>query len=159
MGQQQLLLLVLATVIVGLATVAGIQAFDEGQTQATQDALVQRAVNIGNDIWAAHNEPSQFGGMDLNSNPSKSDILTAAGYGEFTGGSTSIPADGAGDNAGCTISTSGSDPTTVTVTCADDGSGGSASDSGASTNQSVTVTVDPSASNQVQTSTINTTST
>jgi len=64
MGQQQLLLLVLATVIVGLATVAGIQAFDQGQVQSTQDALTQQAVSIASDIQAQVKKPSQFGGHD-----------------------------------------------------------------------------------------------
>jgi hypothetical protein len=64
MGQQQLLLLVLATVIVGLATVAGIQAFEQGQTRANQDALTQTAVKIASDIQAKAKEPSQFGGYD-----------------------------------------------------------------------------------------------
>ena len=66
MGQQQLLLLVLATVIVGLATVAGIQAFDQGQKRANQDALTSTAVKIASDIQAKAKEPSQFGGLDGN---------------------------------------------------------------------------------------------
>jgi hypothetical protein len=39
MGQQQLLLLVLSAMIVGLAVLAGIEAFDQGERQATRDAL------------------------------------------------------------------------------------------------------------------------
>ncbi len=62
MGQQQLLLLALSAVIVGLSVVAGIEAFGEGQRQATQDALAQRAVLIGTDIVVAHEKPSQLGG-------------------------------------------------------------------------------------------------
>jgi CO/xanthine dehydrogenase Mo-binding subunit len=115
MGQQQLLLLVLSTVIVGLATVAGIQAFSENQQQATQDALVQRAISIGSDVLSAHNEPSQFGGVDLTNGPSKSKIATAAGY-----DSSTPPADGAGDGASCTIGTTIGNPTLIT--CATDGS-------------------------------------
>lgn len=100
MGQQQLLLLVLSTVIVGLATVAGIQAFSENQQQATQDALVQRAIALGSDIQAAANEPTQFGGVDLNdSNTGASDVADAIGVSSATG----IDADGAGDSASCDI--------------------------------------------------------
>ena len=66
MGQQQLLLLVLATVIVGLATVAGIQAFEQGSVRANQDALTQTAVKIASDIQSQVQEPSQFGGYDGN---------------------------------------------------------------------------------------------
>ena len=149
MGQQQLLLLVLSTVIVGLATVGGIQAFSENQEKATQDALVQRAMSIGSDILAAHKEPSQFGGVNLladDNAPSASDIATAAGF-----GSTTPSADGAGDRASCTISFSSK---VATVVCSSDGSGSA----GASTNQSVTVEVDPSASEPVSTTKINNTS-
>lgn len=64
MGQQQLLLLVLSTVIVGLATVAGIQAFEQGSAQANQDALTNTSVKIGSDIQARIEEPAQFGGYD-----------------------------------------------------------------------------------------------
>ena len=62
MGQQQLLLLVLATVIVGLATVAGIQAFEQGSVRANQDALTQTAVKIASDMQAQAKKPTQFGG-------------------------------------------------------------------------------------------------
>ena len=62
MGQQQLLLLVLATVIVGLATVAGIQAFEQGSQRANQDALTNTAVKIASDMQAQAKEPAQFGG-------------------------------------------------------------------------------------------------
>jgi len=64
MGQQQLLLLVLATVIVGLATVAGIQAFDENQKQAQQAAMRQRAAAVLTDVRAEFNKPSELGGVD-----------------------------------------------------------------------------------------------
>jgi hypothetical protein len=116
MGQQQLLLLVLATVIVGLATVAGIQAFDEGQTQATQDALTQRALSIGNDIYAATQKPAQLGGVDISSNGNGKAYAAAAGYGSTKDG---IPADGAGSNADCALKADGSG--TVTIACAEKG--------------------------------------
>jgi hypothetical protein len=83
MGQQQLLLLVLATVIVGLATVAGIQAFDENKAQATQDALVQRATTLATDIQGLTNKPQALGGVkpvkDLTASD-KSKILDRLGY-------------------------------------------------------------------------------
>ena len=46
MGQQQLLLLVLGIVIVGLAVVVGIQAFSENQKQANADQMVNDAIRI-----------------------------------------------------------------------------------------------------------------
>jgi hypothetical protein len=62
MGQQQLLLLVLATVIVGLATVAGINAFEQNQKQSTADAMTQEALRIASDVQAHVLKPDQFGG-------------------------------------------------------------------------------------------------
>jgi hypothetical protein len=118
MGQQQLLLLVLATVIVGLATVAGIQAFDENQEQATQDALVQRGVEIASEVRSAVQKPSQFGGVDLSSGTEsehKSEIADLNGWSD----ATAIPADGAGDGATCGLSSVGgnNDSPTATINC------------------------------------------
>jgi hypothetical protein len=128
----------LSTVIVGLATVAGIQAFSENQQQATQDALVQRAINIGNDVLAAHNEPSQFGGIDLvNNTPNATRIATAAGY-----DGTSPPADGAGDGASCTIPSQSTAGNNLVISCSSDGTGSQSSD-----NEYVTVGVNPNTGN------------
>lgn len=62
MGQQQLLLLVVGIVIVGLAVVVGIQAFGENQRKATLDALVNDTVRIAADAQAWVLKPSVFGG-------------------------------------------------------------------------------------------------
>ena len=62
MGQQQLLLLVLGIVIVGIAVVAGIQAFAEGKAKAEQDAAVSDAMRIVSDIQAWKLKPTAFGG-------------------------------------------------------------------------------------------------
>jgi hypothetical protein len=64
MGQQQLLLLVLGIVIVGLAIVVGIQAFGENQKKANADALVNDGVRIASDAQAWKLKPSAFGGGD-----------------------------------------------------------------------------------------------
>lgn len=119
MGQQQLLLLVLATVIVGLATVAGIQAFDENQQQATQDALLQKSLTVATDIKAAASKPAQLGG------PSKFDktgLLEAAGIETEEVGDNSdvVPAPGAGGGAYCDIteaSGSGASDLDATIEC------------------------------------------
>ena len=137
MGQQQLLLLVLSTVIVGLATVAGIQAFSESQKQATQDALVQRAISLGNEVKAAHDTPNQLGGVDLTSS-STSDIADAIGVSS----GTSIPAEGAGSDAECEITAS----ETETVKCGSSGTTGG--------DVTVTVDVDPDGSEPVSVNTI-----
>ena len=63
MGQQQLILLVLATVIVGVATVVGIDAFAENADRSNADAMMQDAVAIASDVQAWAQKPEAFGGM------------------------------------------------------------------------------------------------
>jgi uncharacterized membrane protein YgcG len=65
MGQQQLLLLVLTTVIVGLAIVGGLEAFDQSQRRANQDALAQLAVEIATDVQATAQKPVAMGGKGV----------------------------------------------------------------------------------------------
>jgi hypothetical protein len=99
MGQQQLLLLVLSTVIVGLATVAGIQAFSENQAQASQDALVQRGTSIASDIKGLQGKPNQLGGIDLVGNtPGSNEIARKVGL-----ENNPFKAQGAGSNSYCQI--------------------------------------------------------
>lgn len=62
MGQQQLLLLVLGIVIVGLAVVAGINAFSENQKKSNKDALVTEAFRLATDAQAWKLKPEQYGG-------------------------------------------------------------------------------------------------
>ena len=62
MGQQQLLLLVLGMVIVGIAVVAGIQAFSEGKEKADRDAAISDAMRVISDIQAWKLKPVAFGG-------------------------------------------------------------------------------------------------
>ena len=62
MGQQQLLLLVLGIVIVGLAVVVGINAFSENRTKSNADALVTDGLRIVSDVQAWALKPAQFGG-------------------------------------------------------------------------------------------------
>jgi hypothetical protein len=116
MGQQQLLLLVLSTVIVGLATVAGIQAFDEGQSQAANDALTQRAVSIASDIQAQASKPDQLGGIDhtLGDGETVTSVANAIGFENETG----IEAGGAGEDAECEIVGSSTTGGNVGVQCA-----------------------------------------
>lgn len=62
MGQQQLLLLVLATVIVGIATVVGIQAFSQNNVKSNADAMLNDAVRIASDVQAWSQRSQPFGG-------------------------------------------------------------------------------------------------
>ena len=63
MGQQQLLLLTLGIVIVGLATVVGIQMFSENRVKANADAAVLGGLRIISacQVWAL--KPELVGGM------------------------------------------------------------------------------------------------
>jgi hypothetical protein len=63
MGQQQLILLVLATVIVGIAIVVGIAAFTENSAKANADAMIHDGVRVANDMQAWKKKPGAFGGQ------------------------------------------------------------------------------------------------
>ena len=121
MGQQQLLLLVLATVIVGLATVAGIQAFDENRSQAAADALQQKAATIASDIKGLDEKPQQLGGLpDDLSTVGTSEIANRLGFEDVDSDSgLEVPVSGAGDGAECTIGSTASN--TVMVNCVGEG--------------------------------------
>ena len=135
MGQQQLLLLVLATVIVGLATVAGIQAFDENQTQAAQDALVQRGTTIMSDIKGELNKPADLGGVDYSA--SASDVLDKMGY--ENGNDSTVPVEGAPGGGTCDLGFDDSNNTAGVVCTAD------------AANQDVKVTLNASGNDEVST--------
>ena len=62
MGQQQLLLLVLSIVLVGLAVVVGIQAFTENQRKSMRDAMTNDLVNLGSQAQAWMLKPTAYGG-------------------------------------------------------------------------------------------------
>ena len=62
MGQQQLLLLVLTIVIVGLAVVAGVQTFRESQKKHNADAMILTAVSIAAEAQAWLRTPQSMGG-------------------------------------------------------------------------------------------------
>ena len=62
MGQQQLLLLVLGIVIVGLAVVIGINMFSINQSKANADAMINEALRMASDIQAWALKPGMFGG-------------------------------------------------------------------------------------------------
>jgi hypothetical protein len=129
MGQQQLLLLVLATVIVGLATVAGIQAFEQGSVRANQDALTQTAVKIASDIQSQVEEPSQFGGYDGDLGSASGNVTlgelgyeTSSNLYSTTDGECAITSGGANSNSaspsnGSEVSASSSS-SNIVVTCA-----------------------------------------
>ncbi len=123
MGQQQLLLLVLGIVIVGLAVVVGIQAFGENQKKANADALVNDGVRIASDAQAWALKPKAFGGGSENPEGTQWSSPTALKF-EQIGYET---ADGNGDCAtgeyenlnGCFEISAASGVLTITGTNAD----------------------------------------
>ena len=64
MGQQQLLLLILGVVLVGLAVVVGIEAFDENERKSALDAMTNDAIRISSDIQAWSLKPVAYGGPE-----------------------------------------------------------------------------------------------
>lgn len=62
MGQQQLLLLVLSTVIVGLATIGGIEAFNAGELSADQRQLQQAALELATEVQTKAKTPTVLEG-------------------------------------------------------------------------------------------------
>ena len=94
MGQQQLILLVLATVIVGIAIIIGIRAFNENSIKANNDAIIQDMVRMANDAQAWKQKPAPFGGQAENGPPDTQKIdpanytgasFTFLGYAEVGG--------------------------------------------------------------------------
>jgi len=79
MGQQQLLLVILVTIIVGIATVVAINIFGTASEQANKDAVRQdllAATVQAQGIWA---KPTMLGGAgrDFAANMTTSEILEA----------------------------------------------------------------------------------
>ena len=62
MGQQQLLLIVLGVIIVGIAIVAGIAMFNAGAEESAKDELVSQCVVIGANAQQFYRKPLQMGG-------------------------------------------------------------------------------------------------
>lgn len=62
MGQQQLLLLVFGIIIVGLAVLGGIVAFNENRDKSSRDGLVNDAVRIAAEVQAWSLKTAAFGG-------------------------------------------------------------------------------------------------
>ncbi|MCB9511189.1 MAG: hypothetical protein H6695_13440 [Deferribacteres bacterium] len=62
MGQQQLLLLALSTIIVGLAIVMGINMFGENAAQSNLDAVTNDVLTIASRAQGWYRKPAQMGG-------------------------------------------------------------------------------------------------
>ncbi len=62
MGQQQLLLIVLGVIIVGIAVVVGINLFNASAEESTKDTLVSEGTNLGALAQQYFKKPSEMGG-------------------------------------------------------------------------------------------------
>jgi hypothetical protein len=62
MGQQQLLLIVLGVIIVGIAVVVGINLFNANAETSTQDSIVSQGTNIGAMAQQYFKKPTSMGG-------------------------------------------------------------------------------------------------
>lgn len=132
MGQQQLLLLILAAVIVGIAITVGINMFAQNSVQANQEAITQDVLTIASRAQAWYRKPVALGGggrnfVGLNG---KLQLINFAGTNAngtytFTGGSatggtvTGIGvenADGAGANLTVTATITADSVTALTIT-------------------------------------------
>ncbi len=62
MGQQQLLLIVLGVILVGVAVVLGIQYFSVGAEEGAKDELVSHSMTIGANAQQWYKKPVAMGG-------------------------------------------------------------------------------------------------
>ena len=62
MGQQQLLLIILGVIVVGIAVVVGITMFQDNAISANRDAVVNDLVNLGARAQQYYRRPISLGG-------------------------------------------------------------------------------------------------
>ncbi len=104
MGQQQLLLLILAAGVVGMAIVAGMNLFASSSVQANQEAVIHDLMNIAARAQAWYRRPVAMGGggrnfAGLNGNLSRINFPSSNANGSYNVSG--------GDAATCTITGTG----------------------------------------------------
>ncbi len=84
MGQQQLLLIVLGVIIVGIAVVVGINLFNANAKESTKDGVVSECTNLGAMAQQYYKKPTSMGGggnsFDLWTIPTAFDSTPNANY-------------------------------------------------------------------------------
>ena len=78
MGQQQLLLIVLGVIVVGIAVVVGINLFNANAESSTQDSIVSQGTNIGALAQQYYKKPVSMGGGGNSFNPTATGATTTA---------------------------------------------------------------------------------
>jgi hypothetical protein len=95
MGQQQLLLLVLSAIIVGISIVVGINMFSTNAYQANRENVVQEAVTIAAKAQEWYRKPTMLGGGGRSF--ANFDNLTTIGMpGQTVNGTYTLGSQGAG---------------------------------------------------------------
>lgn len=89
MGQQQLLLIVLGVVIVGIAIIAGITAYTQNNKKSDLDGLIHEAMRVASDLQAMGQKPEQFGGF-LDTDPAGSELSVGYDFEDDASGTIDI---------------------------------------------------------------------
>ncbi len=105
MGQQQLLLIVLGVIIVGIAVVVGINVFTASSVQANRDGLIADLTNLASMAQQFYRKPGALGGGDNSfANWDVPENLKTTGNGTYartiTGGGTGVTIVGTGNETG-----------------------------------------------------------
>jgi hypothetical protein len=80
MGQQQLLLIVLGVIVVGIAVVVGINLFNANAESATQDSLVSQGTSLGAIAQQYYKKPVAMGGGGNSFTPNDPGAVTFITY-------------------------------------------------------------------------------
>jgi hypothetical protein len=80
MGQQQLLLIVLGVIVVGIAVVVGINLFNANAESSTQDSIVSQGTNIGAMAQQYYKKPVSMGGGGNSFTPTATGATDFATY-------------------------------------------------------------------------------
>ena len=104
MGQQQLLLIVLGVIVVGIAVVVGINLFNANATASNRDAVVSDLNNLGAMAQQYYKKPASMGGgantFTSWSIPTGLDTTANGTYSIKTPGAQSIVIEGVGTEKG-----------------------------------------------------------
>ncbi len=106
MGQQQLLLIVLGVIIVGIAVVVGINIFSASSSNANRDAVVSDLTNLASMAQQYYRKPTAMGGggnsfSGFTSSKVPASLLSNAnGSYVITAGTTNVVITGTGKEKG-----------------------------------------------------------
>ena len=89
MGQQQLLLIVLGVIVVGIAVVVGINLFNANAESANKDGIVSDATNLGAMAQQFYKKPVSMDGGGNSFTPTKGDWSIPTGLDSTANGTYS----------------------------------------------------------------------